>query len=227
MGVIEGIKKIDNIGKRTAMSLFGVIICAISVGIFKIAALGVDPFQSFMAGLDSIVPISFGTLYVITNAVLLLFAMVFDRHYIGIATFINLFLLGYITQFTYSYLQTVIVDPSMPVRVICLVTGVVIICFGSAFYMTADLGVSTYDAIALIICNTWKKGKFQYVRIITDLICVGIGVILFIAAGGKVSDIPTIAGVGTIITAFFMGPLIEFFNVHIARPVLHRSRKGA
>jgi len=227
MGVIEGIKKIDNIGKRTAMSLFGVIICAISVGIFKIAALGVDPFQSFMAGLDSIVPISFGTLYVITNAVLLLFALVFDRHYIGIATFINLFLLGYITQFTYSYLQTVIVDPSMPVRVICLVTGVVIICFGSAFYMTADLGVSTYDAIALIICNTWKKGKFQYVRIITDLICVGIGVILFIAAGGKVSDIPTIAGVGTIITAFFMGPLIEFFNVHIARPVLHRSRKGA
>ena len=227
MGVIEGIKKIDNIGKRTAMSLFGVIICAISVGIFKIAALGVDPFQSFMAGLDSIVPISFGTLYVITNAVLLLFALVFDRHYIGIATFINLFLLGYITQFTYDYLQTVIVDPSMPVRVICLVTGVVIICFGSAFYMTADLGVSTYDAIALIICNTWKKGKFQYVRIITDLICVGIGVILFIAAGGKVSDIPTIAGVGTVITAFFMGPLIEFFNVHIARPVLHRSRKGA
>ena len=79
------------------MSLFGVIICAISVGIFKIAALGVDPFQSFMAGLDSLVPIGFGTLYVITNAVMLLFAIIFDRHYIGIATFINLFLLGYIT----------------------------------------------------------------------------------------------------------------------------------
>ena len=122
--------KKENLGKRIAMSLFGVIICAISVGIFKIAALGVDPFQSFMAGLDSIVPISFGTLYVITNAVLLLFALIFDRHYIGIATFINLFLLGYITQFTYDYLQTVIVNPSMPVRVICLVVGVVIICFG-------------------------------------------------------------------------------------------------
>ena len=78
------------------MSLAGVIICAVSVGVFKIAALGVDPFQSFMAGLDDLVPIGFGTLYVITNAVLLLFALVFDRHYIGIATFINLFLLGYI-----------------------------------------------------------------------------------------------------------------------------------
>lgn len=207
------------------MSLFGVIICAISVGIFKIAALGVDPFQSFMAGLDAIVPIKFGTLYVITNAVLLLFALVFDRHYIGIATFINLFLLGYITQFTYEFLQTVIVEPSIIVRVICLVVGVVIICFGSAFYMTADLGVSTYDAIALIIVNTWKKGKFQYVRIITDIICVVLGCVLFILSGGEFSRIPTIAGVGTIITAFFMGPLIEFFNVHIARPFLYGNNK--
>ncbi len=209
--------------KRIGMSLFGVIICAISVGIFKIAALGVDPFQSFMAGLDAIVPISFGTLYVITNAVMLLFALIFDRHYIGIATFINLFLLGYITQFTYDFLKTVIVNPSMVTRVACLVIGVVIICFGSAFYMTADLGVSTYDAIALIICNTWKKGKFQYVRIITDIICVILGVSLFLLAGGTVGAIPTIAGVGTIITAFFMGPLIEFFNVKIARPFLGKK----
>jgi uncharacterized membrane protein YczE len=206
--------------RRVGMSLFGVIICAISVGIFKIAALGVDPFQAFMAGLDDMIPISFGTLYVITNAVLLLFALVFDRHYIGIATFINLFLLGYITQFTYEWLQTWIIDPSMGVRILCLVIGVVIICFGSAFYMTADLGVSTYDAVALIIVNTWKKGKFQYVRIITDLACVILGVVLFLLSGGSASQIPTIAGVGTIITAFFMGPLIEFFNVHVARKLL-------
>ena len=217
--------KRDNLPKRIAMSLFGVIVCAISVGIFKIAALGVDPFQSFMAGLDAMIPIDFGTLYMITNAVMLLFALIFDRHYIGIATFINLFLLGYITQFSYAYLQTVIIDPSLPVRVLCLVVGVVIICFGSAFYMTADLGVSTYDAVALIIVNTWKKGKFQYVRIITDLVCVILGVTLFLLSGGKVSSIPTIAGIGTIITAFFMGPLIEFFNVRIARPILKSPGK--
>ncbi len=203
-----------NLKRRIAMSLCGVIICAVSVGIFKIAALGVDPFQSFMAGLDAIIPIGFGTLYVITNAVLLVFALVFDRHYIGIATFINLFLLGYITQFTYEMLTKLIPDPSMPVRIICLGVGVVIICFGSALYMTVDLGVSTYDAIALIICNTWKKGKFQYVRIITDLVCVILGSVLFIMSGGLISQIPTIVGIGTIITAFFMGPLIEFVKPH-------------
>lgn len=212
--------------KRIAMSLFGVIICAISVGVFKIAALGVDPFQSFMAGLDACIPISFGTLYVIANVILLAFALIFDRHYIGIATFINLFLLGYITEFTYKFLQTVIIDPSMPVRIICLVIGVVVICFGSAFYMTADLGVSTYDAVALIMCNKWKLGKFQYIRIATDLVCVIIGCGLFLIGGGSWKAIPTIAGVGTIITAFFMGPLIEFFNVHITRPMLVEKKEA-
>lgn len=209
--------------RRIGMSLLGVVICAISVGIFKIAALGVDPFQSFMAGLDAIVPIKFGTLYMITNAIMLLFALIFDRHYIGIATFINLFLLGYITQFTYEFLQTIIVSPSMLVRIICLIIAIVIICLGSAFYMTADLGVSTYDAIALIIVNTWKIGKFQYVRVITDLVCVITGTILFLLSGEPFFKVLTIVGVGTIITAFFMGPLIEFFNVRVARPFLNKK----
>ncbi len=207
--------------KRIGMTTFGVIICAISVGIFKIAALGVDPFQSLMAGLDKLIPIQFGTLYVIVNVVLLSFALIADRHYIGVATFINLFMLGYITQWTYDLLQTVIIEPSIWVRVACLLIAIVIICFGSAFYMTSDLGVSTYDAVALIITNTWKIGKFQYVRIITDVICVIAGGVIFVLGGGEIKDIPTIIGVGTIITAFFMGPLITFFNNKFAIPFLN------
>ena len=207
------------------MSLFGVIICAISVGIFKIAALGVDPFQSLMAGLDKLIPISFGTLYVIVNLLLLTFSLIVDRHNIGIATFINLFLLGYITEFTYSFLQTVIITPSMIVRLLCLLVAIVIICFGSAFYMTADLGVSTYDAVAIVLSGKWKIAKFKFCRIATDLICVIAGIIIFLLGGGTMGEIPTIVGVGTIITAFFMGPLIELFNDKIARPFLNKAEK--
>lgn len=208
--------------RRILMSLCGVIVCAVSVGVFKIAALGVDPFQSLMSGLDSLIPISFGTLYVIVNLLLLTFSLIVDRSKIGLATFINLFLLGYITEFTYETLQTVIVNPSMAVRALCLLVGIVVICFGSALYMTADLGVSTYDAIAIALSGKWKLARFQYCRIATDLVCVVSGVLLFLAAGGTIAQIPTIAGVGTIITAFFMGPLIELFNVHIARPLLRK-----
>ena len=211
--------------RRIGMSLFGVIICAISVGIFKIAALGVDPFQSLMSGLDKLIPIQFGTLYVIVNLVLLTFSLIADRHNIGIATFINLFLLGYITDYTYISLQKVIVNPNMIVRLICLIVGIVIICFGSAFYMTADLGVSTYDAIAIVMSGKWNWGKFKFIRIATDLVCVISGIILFILGGGSFKEVPTIVGVGTIITAFFMGPLIELFNDKVARPFLKKGQK--
>ncbi len=211
--------------RRIVMSLAGVIICAVSVGVFKLAAMGVDPFQSFMAGLDSTVPIDFGTLYVIVNAILLLFSIFADRHNIGIATFINLFLLGYITQFAYALFQKWFPDPSVVFRAICLIIGIVVICFGSSLYMTADLGVSTYDAVAIVISGKWKIGKFKYVRICTDLVCVITGCLLYVFAGNPVSDIPRIAGIGTIVTAFFMGPLIEFFNEKIARPLLNKQSK--
>ena len=214
------------ITKRIIMSAAGVVIGAISVAVFKIAAFGVDPFQSLMSGLDQLIPISFGTLYVIVNAALLIFSLIFDRHYIGIATFINLFLLGYITDFTYKLLQQVFVEPSMLVRAACLLVGIVVICFGSSLYMTADLGVSTYDAVALICANTWKLWKFKYIRIITDLVCVIAGAVVFLVGGGAWKDIPAFIGIGTIITAFFMGPLIEFFNEKIARPILREKEEA-
>ena len=213
-------------GRRILMSLFGVVICAISVGFFKHAALGVDPFQSLMAGLDALIPLDFGILYVIVNAILLIFSLVFDRKNIGIATFINLFLLGYITQFTMDLLAIILPDPALWVRICCLVGAIVVICFGSAFYMTADMGVSTYDAVAIVISRKWKWGKFQYCRIGADLVCVIAGCAVFLIAGGTWREIPTIAGVGTIITAFFMGPLIEFFNVKIARPFLAKGKNA-
>ena len=212
----------DMLKRRIFMSLCGVIICAISVGFFKHAALGVDPFQSLMAGLDALIPIEFGTLYVIVNAILLVFTLVFDRKNIGIATAINLFLLGYITQFTMELLAVILPDPTLLTRILCLSGAIVVICFGSALYMTADLGVSAYDAVAIILAYKWKVGKFQYCRIGADLVCVIAGCAIFLMAGGTWAQIPTIAGVGTIITAFFMGPLIEVFNVHVAQPFLNK-----
>lgn len=208
--------------KRIFMSVIGVLVCAVSVGFFKLAAFGVDPFQSFMSGMDQLIPIEFGTLYVIVNACLLLFALVFDRHYIGIATFVNLFLLGYVVQFTYETLQVIFAAPSVLVRIVSFVFGFVTLCFSSSIYMTADLGVSTYDAVALIMSNTWKLGKFKYIRICTDVVCVVVGIVMFLLGGGATALIPTFVGVGTILTAFFMGPLIDFFNRKFAIPFLHR-----
>ena len=204
------------------MSVFGVVICGISIGFFKRSAFGVDPYQTLMNGLNAVLPISFGTLYVIANLCLLLFSLVNDRHRIGIATLVNLFFLGYIADYSHKLLQYLFPDASLAGRIVFLFIGIVTMCLSSAFYFTADLGVSPYDAVSLIIADKWNPAPFKYCRIASDMVCVALGTILFLAAGSSMAELLEIVGVGTIITAFFMGPLIEFFNVHIARPFLNR-----
>ncbi len=208
--------------RRIGMCVFGVVTCGIAVGFFKLAAFGVDPFQSFMGGLNEIITISFGTLYVIVNAILLLFSLFADRHYIGLATMVNLFLSGYIVDYSHIFLVNCFPNIGIPGRILAFAFAILIICIGSAFYFVADLGVSTYDAIALILANTWKVGQFKYIRIIGDFICVVIGTTLFLISGGTINELLAIVGVGTIIIASCMGPLIDYFIRHLAKPYLDR-----
>ncbi|MBR1481464.1 MAG: hypothetical protein IJ598_00665 [Ruminococcus sp.] len=210
--------------KRVIMSVCGVALCGISVGMFKFAAIGVDPFQSLMSGLDAVIPIRFGTLYVIVNAVLLLFALIFDRKKIGIATFINLFLLGYIVEFSQGICEKLLPDAPLWLRIVILLMALVILCLSSSLYFTADLGVSTYDAVALVWSQKQSRIPFAVCRVICDFCCVAIGVGLLLLSGVRFPDIFGTVGVGTIITAFFMGPLIAFFNRRVAQPLLGTRR---
>ena len=119
----------ENKKKRVWMSVLGVIGCGISVGFFKRAVFGVDPFQSFMSGLDALVPIGFGLLYVIVNAALLLFSVAFDRRKIGLATLINLFFLGYIVEYSEKFLWTVFPNLGLAGRAGMFVVGIVASAF--------------------------------------------------------------------------------------------------
>ena len=196
------------------MALVGMAIAGISVGIFKRAFFGVDPFQCFCNGIANVVPVSFGTLYMLINAVLLLVDFFLARRYIGISTFINLFLLGYVAEFTEDLLARTLEDLELPGRMLLLVIGIITTCIAAALYYDADLGVSTYDAIPLHIADRKPKLAghvipFKVIRIISDLICVLIGFVL-----------GWMPGIGTVITALFMGPLITFFRRTISGPLV-------
>ena len=201
--------------RRLMMAVLGVVICAASVALFKQAAFGTDPFQSMCNGLNRVIPISFGMLYVLINAVLLVAVLVFDRHYLGVATLINLFLTGYIVDFCEGLLRRLAGEQSMAGRIVYLIAGIVLMCAASSLYFTADLGVSTYDFVALYLSKIQQKVPFRLVRILTDLVCVSVGFALGFAPG-----------VGTLVTAFFMGPLISYFNVHLAEPMRSGRRLG-
>ena len=200
--------------RRILMALFGMAVAGIAVGFFKRAFFGVDPFQCFCNGVNQVIPIGFGTLYMLINAVLLVIDFFLDRHYIGISTFINLFLVGYAAEFSENTLARLFGDLAMPGRILFLAIGIVISCVAAAFYYTADLGVSTYDAIPLHIADRKPRlfGKvipFRVIRIISDLICVTVGFALGF-----------MPGIGTIVTALFMGPLISFFKKKLSDPLL-------
>ena len=209
------------LARRIAMAAVGMALAGVAVGLFKRAMFGVDPYQAFANGLANVIPIRFGTLYMLVNALQLVVVFFLDRHYIGISTLINLFLLGYVAEYTELGLARWLGEPTLVGQVAFLIVGIVLSCFAAALYYTADLGVSTYDAIPLHISDRKPRlmGRvlpFRAIRIISDLICTGIGA----ALGAPV-------GLGTVITALFMGPLIAFFRRTVSDPLLERGRKAA
>lgn len=205
----------DNFAKRAVMTTAGVALCAASVGLFKRSDFGVDPFQCFAQGLWGrffAAQVSYGTYYAVLSALLLLVDLIAARRYIGVATFINMFLTGYIVDAAFAGLTLAFPAPSLPLRLAMLAAGVVLMCFASSLYMTSSLGVSVYDAIPITISER-RKFPFRFVRIGCDLICVGVG-----ALSGLMP------GVGTVITALFMGPLVDLFNRRVSEPLL-RGKK--
>lgn len=206
--------------KKILMSMAGVVLCGIEAGVYKYAAFGVDPFQCFANGANAAIPIPYGTFYVLLNAGLLLFAFCADRRYIGLATVLNMLFLGYILQFSVDLLARWLPQPALWLRLLLMVEGFVGLCLSLSLYMTADLGVSTYDAIALIISRTWHIGQFRFVRIATDFACVALGCTLYLLSGQPPKNIMTIAGPGTLLCAACMGPLVDWFNQRISIPLL-------
>ncbi len=203
--------------KRIAMTLTGVLVCSFSVGLFNLAASGVDPFQCFAQGSHLLVSahIQYGTYYIAVSLIMLVGVWVWERHFVGLATFINMFFTGYVVDYSYRFLSSIFPEVTLFQRAAMLALAVTIMCLGSSLYYTADLGVSVYDAISLILARKKMKisGRivpFKWIRVSSDLICVALGTLF-----GKMP------GIGTIITAFFMGPLISVFNRAIAEPLMY------
>lgn len=195
--------------KRIVMAFIGVTLCGFCVGMLQKANLGVDPFTCFVTGIANIFSSTYSTFYLILTGALLLLVLILRRHYIGIATIINLFFTGIAADVMHALLDTVFPHPSLAIRWSLMLVAIVFTCLAAALYFTADLGVSAYDAIALIAAYKYRLLPFKYCRIITDSICVLVGFAFNVTLG-----------VGTMITALFMGPLTQWFRSHLAEPIL-------
>ena len=170
-----------------------------------------DPFQCFAQGIWGRffqTGISYGSYYTILSGIMLVLDLFIARSSMGAATLVNMFLTGYVVDFACMVISRFSPNPDLPVRIIFLAVGVLVMCFASSLYMTSNLGVSVYDAITIVIAEK-RKLPFKFVRIGCDLFCVIIGTVTGL-----------LPGIGTLITAFFMGPLIVFFNHSFSEPFL-------
>ncbi len=120
---------------------------------------------------------------------------------------------GIIADFWYALLGplAIFAEPSLPLRGLLLAGGVVLTCLSCSLYMSSRLGMGPYDAIGWILSErSGGRIPFRVVRILIDACAVTIG----FACG-------SIVGLGTLVLACGTGPLIEFFNQKVSRPMLY------
>ena len=188
--------------KQIFYMLLGNILCGFSVGMFQFADFGIDPFNLGVMGVWSLLQwFDYGTFYMIVCLMLLLvdFFML-DRKKLGLGTVANMFLVGYVIEFSYWLWNRLFAGGTVVLRVVFLLAALVLLCFSSALYYAADMGVSPYDAIPLTI-SEWMKVRFKIVRVTADCFWVVVGLI----GGQRV-------GIATLLIAFCLGPFIEAFQ---------------
>ena len=212
------------LGRRATMMVAGILLIGISVGLLRLAAFGVDPFSCMNMGISGFLGMSFGNWQLIANILLLIVVFFTARSFIGLGTVVNMVFVGYIADFVCWLAQDAGMESPLALRIALLLVGIVMTCAGAGIYMAADLGIAPYDAAAYVLQKALKNRiAFRWARIITDFFCVGVGTLFCLLANNELS---AIVGIGTIITAFLTGPLIQFFRVHVAEPLLGQQGKS-
>lgn len=196
------------------MSIIGTALLGVVVAFLRKSELGADPWTCFVVGIASLFNTTYGFLYPIIIGILLVIVFFIDKRYIGIATVLNLFLVGTVADLFKKLLDVSFTASSLWIKIICLLVALVILCFASSLYITADLGVSSYDAVALILADKTPV-EFRWCRICTDVICTAVGFICLVHKNWQAT-----VNIGTVITAFFMGPITQWCCVHFAQPLL-------
>ncbi len=192
--------------KRIAMMCVGVFIMGFAISLSVYASLGTDPCTCLNLGVSGKIGMSFGTWQLLMNSTILVFTFVFSRHLIGIGTIVNMVSIGFLVDFFNGiYAHILPSEPTILLRILFMLCSVVILAFTAALYIYPQLGVSPYDSIGFILADRTHI-EFRWCRIFYDVLAVLIGYLC-----------GSVVGVGTVITAFCMGPLIKYFSDLIQR----------
>lgn len=193
--------------KKFIIMIMAIVVIAFGVTGLRLSNFGTDPFNCMNIGVSSHLPISYGTYQLIVNIILFIPLVIIKPKIMGPGAIANMFFSAYIVEFFMWLfgLFGITIDSlygNIGIRCVCLVIGILCMCMGAAMYMECQMGTAAYDALGMVI-DERSRGKLNYrgIRILTDVVCVTIGILS-----------QSVVGIGTVIGAFFTGPLISVFR---------------
>lgn len=183
-------------------SLIGVLFISFAVTFFRLADFGTDPYTTFNLGVSDFLNMTFGIFIMISSLLMLVFIFFMDRSLIGIGTIFNIFIVGNLSDVGVEfYLNVFGSSESLLIRGLFSILGILFLSMGAALYIEAKEGIAPYDALPIILADRVDKLSFRVSRIIIDTTSTLIGILF----GATI-------GVNTVVTAFFLGPFIQFFR---------------
>jgi len=213
---MSGAKGSGAFRSRAFRMLIGIALIGVGVSCYRISLLGVDAFTCMNLGISGFLGVSFGNWQLCANAAILLAVFFLARGNIGPGTLVNMVLVGYIADALCRLLLTCFgLRPGLSLRCCFLLLGTLFAALGCALYMDAELGVSPYDSLAIILVKLFHgKLSFRLARVLSDVtvICIGVGFCL-----AAHNDLREIIGPGTVVNALCNGPLIQLFRTRIRK----------
>lgn len=183
------------LGRRLPQLLAGLVLYGFSMAMMIRADLGLDPWDVLHQGLTRYVPLSFGTVTIVVGAVVLLLWIPL-RQWPGLGTVLNVVVVGLAADVGLGLIPRP--DP-IAVRLLLLVGGVVANGLAGATYLGSQFGPGPRDGLMTGLAHR-THGSIRLIRTAIELSVLGVGFVL----GGTV-------GVGTVLYAASIGPLIQLF----------------
>jgi uncharacterized membrane protein YczE len=188
--------------------VFGLLVFAFAIVLILESELGLSPWDVLNQGLAEHTALSFGMANIVVALVVLCIGWSLGGHP-GIGTVANAVLVGaFIQALTAIDALTSLSHHGLAVRIPLLVVGIALIGPASAFYIGADLGAGPRDTLMLV--GARRTGvRIGIVRATLEVTALAIG----IALGGTF-------GVGTVLFALLVGPIVEASFAVLARTPL-------
>lgn len=189
--------------RRLLQLYISLVLYGVSTALFVHANLGADPWDVFHLGVAKQLGISFGTVIILTGAAVLLLWIPI-RQMPGLGTVSNVIVLGLAADATLAVLPPL---ESMVARSALLVGAIVLNAIATGMYIGAGFGPGPRDGLmtGLHARTGWS---LRVIRTAIELSVLLIGWLL----GGKF-------GVGTVIYALSIGPLIQLCLPWFSQPV--------